>query len=283
MHTQSPSRLSDGGFRAAGGMIYNQDSHVASTADREFSVRLSASTQGFGDLLSAEKMRSAQVAYQKAMIIEKNFETLGFSVGDLVVTNYSAAAGRCPCDNIPEGTKGKVVGVKDKTCLVKFSGLVGTHMLESNLLKMETSAVSSLPQSDSDTFSWSLHDFLGAQGMDKGGTSVIVEQLNSVGVMSLGDLAVASAQALTTAGIKLLQARRLVAEANAMLLSLGTPETDRAKSLPRALEEGAIKTRTIKGDKHPETLSSLANLALVMMNQVNSKKTLCLHHSRTDR
>ena len=283
MHTKSLSRLSDGGFRAAGGMIYNQNSHVASTADREFSVRLSASHQGFDDLLSAEKMRSAQVAYQKAMMAEKNIETPSFSVGDLVVTNYTAAAGRCPCDNIPEGTKGKVFEVKDKMCLVKFRGLVGIHMLESNLLKMETSAVSSLPQSDSDTFSWSLHDFFGAQGMDKGGTSVIIEQLNSVGVMSLGDLAVASAQALTTAGIKLLQARRLVAEANAMLLSLGAPETDRAKSLPRAIEEGVIKTRTTKGDKHPDTLSSLANLALMMMNQVNSRKAFCLHHSRTDR
>ena len=126
MHTKSLSRLSDGGFRAAGGMIYNQDSHVASTADREFSVRLSASTQGFGDLLSAEKMRSAQVAYQKAMIKEKNFETLGFSVGDLVVTNYSAAAGRCPCDNIPEGTKGKVVGVRTTRGMSAYKSLTAS-------------------------------------------------------------------------------------------------------------------------------------------------------------
>ena len=43
------------------------------------------------------------------------------------------------------------------------------------------------------------------------------------------------------------------------------------------------ETRTTKGDKHPDTLSSLANLALMMMNQVNSRKAFCLHHSRTDR
>jgi hypothetical protein len=97
-----------------------------------------------------------------------------------------------------------------------------------------------------------------------------------VGVTNLGELALANSGALTQTGIKLLQARRLIAEANATLLKYGEGSNNSSKAAANNgnnedehLKSAVAAKMRDKGEKHPETLHALANLALYMMDEVN--------------
>jgi hypothetical protein len=288
----------DKGFRAAGGMIFKQDSSQMSPADAAFAQRMSASTQNFSDRINAEKMRSAQLAYQKAMADEKKRSTEEetpsslLQQGDWVVTDYGGDETKLrEAGGIPDGSKGKVLGVKSNgTCVVKFRDIGARPLGRKLVRKLEsttnegrergnpaprasTSKGSSLSCPETDAFSWSLTDFLAAQGMNKGAATTTLAMLESVAVYTLGDLAVSSAEALTQTGVKLLQARRLIAEANSMLLKYGdqngTDGEPANADLPSAVAASVSEKRATKGEKHPDTLQALSNLALLMMDQVS--------------
>lgn len=139
---------------------------------------MSANAMDYQEAISAEKMRTAQIAYQNA-IAEGGSPTQGFAQGDSVVTVEASQAS----SGIPEGMKGRVLGMKDggATVVVKFGREHGTRKLEPRLLRIVESrqtatattptsiatTTASLPPTDSESFSWSLEDFLAAQGMDK--------------------------------------------------------------------------------------------------------------------
>lgn len=282
----------EAGFRAAGGMIFKQDSNLVSPADAEFSKRMSASHQNFADRMSAEKMRTAQLSYQKAMAAEKrdldaSFEDAAaeeLQQGDWVVTDYGGDNELLrEAGGFPEGTKGKVLGVKTNgACVVKFRDF-GSRPFQRHLLRKVRAPGSS--EKPVDTVTMSLSDFLVAQGMAAEAASALKDRLKTVGITNLGELALANSGALTQTGIKLLQARRLIAEANATLLKYGEGSNNSTKAAANNgnNEDENLKSAVAakirdKGDKHPETLHALANLALYMMDEV---KRMRLKSART--